>query len=116
MRTEATDVAMYLSTRRTILQLLAAAALIPSQARAEWPQVIVHKDPTCGCCSGWVGHLELNGFRVQVIETTELNRVKARLGVPFDLAGCHTAEIGNYLIEGHVPASAIQRLLTERPK
>lgn len=103
-------------SRRTILGYVAAAALLPSQAWADWPLVTVHKDPNCGCCSGWVAHLELNGFRVQVVETAELNRVKTRLGVPFDLAACHTAEVQNYLLEGHVPASAVQRLLTEQPK
>jgi hypothetical protein len=103
-------------SRRTILQCLAAATLLPSHAWAAWPAVTVHKDPNCGCCSGWVAHLELNGFRVQVLETTELNRLKSRLGVPFDLAACHTAEVANYLVEGHVPASAVQRLLTERPQ
>jgi hypothetical protein len=103
-------------SRRTILQCVAATALLPSRAWAAWPSVTVHKDPNCGCCSGWVAHMELNGFRVQVIETAELNRVKTRLAVPFDLAACHTAEVESYVIEGHVPASALQRLLTERPK
>jgi hypothetical protein len=59
--------------------------------------------------------MELNGFRVEVTETAELNRVKTRLGVPFDLGGCHTAEAGGYVIEGHVPAAAVQRFLAERP-
>ena len=103
-------------SRRTILGYVAAAALLPSHASADWPLVTVHKDPNCGCCSGWVTHLELHGFRVQVLETAELNRVKTRLGIPFDLTACHTAEVQNYLLEGHVPASAVQRLLTERPK
>lgn len=104
-------------TRRVLIQsAAAAAALLPLGARAAWPAVIVHKDPNCGCCSGWVAHLELNGFRVQVLETAELNRVKTRLGVPFDLAACHTAEVENYVIEGHVPAAALKRFLTERPK
>jgi hypothetical protein len=103
-------------SRRVILQCLAAATLLPSRALAAWPAVMVHKDPNCGCCSGWVAHLELNGFHVQVLETAELNRVKTRLGVPFDLAACHTAEVESYVIEGHVPASALKRLLTERPK
>lgn len=105
-----------IATRRTVLQCLALVAFTPSQAWAEWPKVTVHKDPNCGCCSGWVAHLELNGFRVQVVETAELNRVKTRLGVPFDLAGCHTAEVESYVIEGHVPASALKRFLTERPQ
>jgi hypothetical protein len=104
-------------TRRGLIQSAAGAAvLLPLDASAAWPAVIVHKDPNCGCCSGWVAHLELNGFRVQVLETSELNRVKTRLGVPFDLAACHTAEVENYVIEGHVPAAALKRFLTERPK
>jgi hypothetical protein len=104
-------------TRRGLIQSAAGAAvLLPLDASAAWPAVIVHKDPNCGCCSGWVAHLELNGFRVQVLEMAELNRVKTRLGVPFDLAACHTAEVENYVIEGHVPAAALKRFLTERPK
>ncbi len=85
------------------------------RAWAAQPSVTVHKDPNCGCCSGWVAHLELNGFQVQVVEDTALNRLKAKLGVPFELAACHTAEVDGYLIEGHVPAAAVKRFLTERP-
>ena len=103
-------------SRRLILRAVVAFVLVPSRALAAWPSVVVHKDPNCGCCSGWVAHLELNGFRMQVLETQELNRVKTRLGVPFDLAGCHTAEVEGYVIEGHVPAEALKRFLTERPK
>jgi hypothetical protein len=96
--------------------VFSAAALVPKSAWAAWPLVTVHKDPTCGCCGGWIAHLELNGFQTKTIETSVINRVRARLGVPFELAACHTAEVGGYLIEGHVPAKAIQRLLSERPK
>ena len=103
-------------SRRFFLQCAGAAALTPVGASASaWPSVTVHKDPTCGCCSGWVAHLELNGFDVRVIETTDLNRLKTRRGVPFDLAGCHTAEIDKYVVEGHVPAAALKRFLSERP-
>ena len=102
-------------TRRTAFLSLAATVLLPPKTRAAWPLVTVHKDPTCGCCGGWVAHLELRGFQTKTVETKTLNRVKARLGVPSDLASCHTAEVAGYLIEGHVPASAIERLLTERP-
>lgn len=102
--------------RRTALFGLASVAVWPSPSRAAWPLVTVHKDPTCGCCSGWVAHLEARGFPTKTVETTAIDRVKARLGVPSDLEACHTAEVGGYLIEGHVPASAIERLLTERPK
>jgi hypothetical protein len=103
-------------TRRVALLALGSVVFIPPRALAAWPSMKVYKDPNCGCCGGWVAHLELRGFRVKTIETTELNRVRARLGVPFDLAACHTGEVGGYLIEGHVPALAIERLLTERPK
>jgi len=102
-------------TRRTALAL-SATALMPRRALAAWPLVTVHKDPTCGCCSGWVGHLEMHGFQVRTVETTALNKLKTKLGVPFELIACHTAEVGGYLVEGHVPAVAIERLLTERPR
>jgi hypothetical protein len=103
-------------TRRTAALFLAATVFLPRKTSAAWPLVIVHKDPTCGCCGGWFAHLELNGFPTKTIETKTINRVRARLGIPFDLAACHTAEVSGYLIEGHVPASAIQKLLNERPK
>ena len=103
-------------TRRLALFSFAATVLLPPKTWAAWPLVTVHKDPTCGCCGGWIAHLELRGFQTKTVETKEINRVKARLGVPFDLSACHTAEVGGYLIEGHVPAAAIERLLTERPK
>jgi hypothetical protein len=103
-------------TRRAILLLSAAATVLLSRtALSAWPMVTVHKDPDCGCCGGWVAHLETHGFQVKVIETRELNRVKARLGVPFDLSACHTAEVAGYLIEGHVPATALEKFLREKP-
>ena len=103
-------------SRRAALLSLTAAAFVPHSAWAAGPLVTVRKDPTCGCCSGWTAHLELRGFQVKTIETTALNRLKAKLGVPFELIACHTAQVGGYLIEGHVPAGAIERLLSERPK
>jgi hypothetical protein len=75
----------------------------------------VSKDPTCSCCTGWADHLRAEGFPVTEVATTDLKAVKTRLGVPADLSGCHTAEVGGYAIEGHVPAVAIKRLLAERP-
>ncbi len=80
------------------------------------PRAIVHTDPSCGCCGSWVTHLRQAGFSVDVRETTDLGREKTRLGVPEDLASCHTAEIDGYVVEGHVPAGAIRRLLAERPE
>jgi hypothetical protein len=105
-------------TRRSLVTSLMAGALLaysrPLRAQ-DLPEIVVSKDPTCGCCTGWVDHLRQAGFSANVIETSEINRVKVRLGVPQDLASCHTAEIGGYVIEGHVPADAIKRLLTEKP-
>jgi hypothetical protein len=80
------------------------------------PSVRVHRDPSCGCCGAWVDHLRASGFIAEVIETAEINRVKTKLGVPQSLASCHTAEVEQYVIEGHVPARAIKRLLSERPR
>lgn len=103
-------------TRRAALTAVVATLLAPRIAGAATPSITVHKDPNCGCCVGWVDHLRANGFATKVIETGTIERVKARLGVPDNLAACHTAEIGGYVIEGHVPARAIAKLLAERPK
>jgi len=104
-------------SRRFFTRCLAATALFPARAfAASGPIITVHKDPACDCCTGWVTHLERNGFRVQVIKTQELNRVKSRLGVPSDLAACHTAEADGFVLEGHVPATAARRFLAERPQ
>jgi hypothetical protein len=100
-------------SRRALLAGLAAPTL-PARAEA-LPTMRVSKDPSCGCCAGWVEHIRAAGFQVEVAETANLNRVKARLGVPQALASCHTGEIGGYVVEGHVPAGAVRRLLRERP-
>jgi hypothetical protein len=105
-------------TRRHALQALSSLALIlgTRNALAAAPSMIVHKDPNCGCCSGWVEHVREAGFTVEVRDVPDLTRVKTRLGVPADLAGCHTAEVAGYAIEGHVPAAALRRFLNEKPK
>jgi hypothetical protein len=77
--------------------------------------MVVHKDPNCGCCKNWVRHLTEANFAVTIQETSNLAAVRARLGVPSDLTACHTAEIDGYVIEGHVPAAAVRRLLETRP-
>ncbi len=108
--------------RRTVLfglaATLAAATFVGSTALAQGslPKVRVTKDPSCGCCGKWVEHLREAGFSVEIIESADVNRVKVRLGVPKTLASCHTAEVNGYVIEGHVPAPAIKRLLSERPQ
>lgn len=103
-------------TRRSALTVLGSlAAIRPASAQGR-PPMLVHKDPNCGCCAGWVTHVRAAGFTVKVEETADMDAVKARLGVPDALASCHTAEIGGYLIEGHVPVAEIARLLAERPR
>ncbi len=102
-------------TRRTATLSMAAAMLLPASSWAAGAAITVHKDPNCGCCSGWVDHLQASGYAAKVIETADIDAVKKRLGVPADLAACHTAEVGGYIVEGHVPARAIAKLLAERP-
>jgi hypothetical protein len=85
-------------------------------AQSGLPAMSVSKDPDCGCCGGWIDYLRKAGLTVDVTETKELDKVRARLGVPDDLASCHTAEIGGYVIEGHVPYPSIRKLLAEKPR
>ncbi len=110
-------------TPSTSLASTAQAAPAPAQAppaaaqdqTAAPPLVLVHKSPTCGCCTKWVEHLRAAGFTVQVDETDDLASIKSRLGVPEQMASCHTAEVAGYFVEGHVPVEDIQRLLAEKP-
>lgn len=76
---------------------------------------LVHRDPDCGCCTQWNAHLRENGFEVQDETSRDMMAIKERLRVPAQLRSCHTAEVGGYVIEGHVPADIVQRLLAERP-
>jgi hypothetical protein len=87
-----------------------------ASAAAGLPKLVVTKDPSCGCCSGWADYVRAAGFPVEVRETAQMNRLKVRLGVPRSLASCHTAEVGGYVVEGHVPADAIKRLLSTKPR
>ena len=99
-----------------------AVALVPPDARtqevpAPAPDVVtVYKSPTCGCCSKWVDHLKASGFTVRTIDVADLSEIKAQAGVTRNLASCHTALVGKYTIEGHVPAADIRRLLKQQPE
>jgi hypothetical protein len=75
----------------------------------------VYKTPTCGCCKAWVQHLEENGFKVEVMDMPDLSSVKAKYGVKPEMQACHTAVVGNYVVEGHVPADLILQMINERP-
>jgi hypothetical protein len=92
-----------------------AALWMLSALPAQATEVTVYKSPTCGCCKKWVEHLQANGFSVKAIDTEDLVKYKIANGVPYELGSCHTAIVGGYTIEGHVPASDIKRLLKERP-
>jgi hypothetical protein len=107
-----------LSRREFALGLGAAiaASWLPARAAESPPKIVIHKDPNCGCCQGWADHLARNGFVTEVVKDENLGPLKAALGVPVSLQSCHTAKIDGYVIEGHVPASAIRRLLAERPR
>jgi hypothetical protein len=105
--------------RRALLGSLAGVVALlwrPSAALAQGPTIFaeVWKSPTCGCCKDWITHLEANGFRVKVHDVGN-TAARARLKIAAKLGSCHTALVGRYAIEGHVPAADIQRLLKERP-
>ena len=106
-----------LPTRRSALILL-SALVFPSVAFSQTggrPQIKIYKDPSCSCCGNWARHMRSAGFETVVEETTDVTSRKMQLGVPDDLASCHTALIDGYAIEGHVPAEAIKQLLADKP-
>jgi hypothetical protein len=94
--------------------LLSLGGVIAAQRPA--PVVEVYKSPTCGCCALWVKHLEANGFRTKVSDVEDMTAVKKKLGVPARGQSCHTAVVDGFVLEGHVPAAEVQKLLKERPK
>ena len=108
-------------SRRALLVRGAAAALALAgtprllEAMAGTP-MMVYKDPNCGCCHNWVEIMKTSGFEVSVRDTTDMNAIKTRYQVTRAIASCHTALVGGYVVEGHVPADLIRRLLAEKPK
>lgn len=110
--------------RRTVLGGLAALGaaalggagwLLARPALAKAGEVVVYKSPTCGCCGAWIEHMRANGFSVAAHDVDDVAPVKAMLGLAPELHSCHTAVVDGYLLEGHVPAADVRRLLTERP-
>lgn len=85
-------------------------------ALADAPTITVYKSPTCGCCKSWVEHLEKHGFKVSAHDVMDMGPIKDQFGVSTALESCHTAMVDGYVIEGHVPADVIARLLKERPQ
>ncbi|HSV71389.1 MAG TPA: DUF411 domain-containing protein [Methylibium sp.] len=101
--------------RRRALQALIATALAPAAWAADEPPLVeVWKSPTCGCCKDWIRHLEAHGFRVRAHDQGNTD-ARAALGIPIAYGSCHTARVGGYAIEGHVPAREVWRLLKEKP-
>lgn len=90
--------------------------LLSNLAQAESPiPITVYRSPTCGCCGGWIDHLKQNNFVVTDIPTGDMQAIKKKHGITDDIASCHTALTGGYVIEGHVPANDIKALLRDRP-
>lgn len=107
---------------RSLLLLLVPALLVgcsrPSPepvADSDLPVVTVYKTPTCGCCVLWADHMEANGFTVEQVDVRDLNAIRAEHGVPPQIGSCHTAVVDGYVVEGHVPADDVKRLLSTRP-
>jgi hypothetical protein len=90
------------------------AAVAPLVAQTKVP-IVIYKDPNCGCCEKWVAHMNANGFIATVHNSADMKPIKARYKVPSALESCHTAAVGNYVIEGHVPAADVKALLAKKP-
>lgn len=106
-------------SRRSLLGMAVAAAVpwaagVRLSAQGK-PQMTVYKSSTCGCCSKWVEHMQANGFDVKAIDVEDLDKVKKERGVPAAAQSCHTALVNGYVVEGHVPASAVKKMLAEKP-
>lgn len=96
--------------------ILIGALGMPVFAAAAGPVIEVYKSEYCGCCHEWVKHLEENGFTVKATNVENPSDYREKFGIPKELGSCHSAKVGGYALEGHVPASEIKRLLAEKPK
>ena len=94
---------------------LAAALVSWAAPQAGATKITVYKSPTCGCCGKWAEYLRQNGFQVKTEEVADMNKIKVERGVPAQLSSCHTAVVDGYVVEGHVPAGTIRKMLSERP-
>jgi hypothetical protein len=102
---------------KKLLALVMPLSIIFQSAIAEnTKEILVYRSPTCSCCGKWLEHMKQNNFEVKDIVTEDMDQVKAKLGVPKQLASCHTAVIDGYVVEGHVPAADIEKMLKDKPK
>lgn len=104
-------------SRRALLIVSGCALAVTGCARTarSSSELAVYKSPTCGCCDAWVEHMKAAGFQARITEVTDTASVRSAQGVPTAFASCHTAVIGGYFLEGHVPAQDVRRLLAEGP-
>lgn len=109
-------------TRRCVIQkavCLSAVCLtslvLPAIAAPPTVNMTVWKSPTCGCCNDWIKHLEDSGFKVEAVNVPDSRHVRAKFGMPAKFASCHTGLVGGYVVEGHVPAREVRKLLQEKP-
>ena len=109
-------------SRRSVLRLslvnvgIASLGLPLLTLATTQPTITVWKTPTCGCCNAWVEHLRKSGFTVVTNDVKDTSPIRTKLGLPEQFGSCHTAKVGNYVIEGHVPADDIRKLLEEKPQ
>ena len=94
---------------------LGVTAGVIATTQSSSPTIVVYKTPTCGCCSKWVEHLQANGFTVMAQNRDDLTPIRKQNGVPPAVTSCHTALVGSYVVEGHVPAADVKKLLAEKP-
>lgn len=102
--------------KRTSIRMLVAASLLALGSAAHAANMTIYKSASCGCCAKWVEHVQKHGFTVNVVNVDDIMAVKAKAGIPNKLASCHTSMVGGYVVEGHVPAADIKKLLAEKPK
>ena len=101
--------------RKLVLGTVLTVASLSSVAAEIFSTIMVYKSPTCGCCTEWVKHLKENGFEVMSHNVQDVGKYKEKANLPYGMGSCHTAFVDGYAIEGHVPASDIRRMLTEKP-
>jgi len=100
----------------TAVAMVAAVAQPPAGQQAQAGVMTVYMTPTCGCCKLWIDHMTAAGFQVRAVDMEDLTEVKQASGVPMRLRTCHTAIIDGYVVEGHVPADLVKKMLAEKPK
>lgn len=101
---------------RHVLLVLATLMVAAAPVRAEPPAATMYVNPQCGCCQGHANYLRQHGFKIAVKETHDMSLIRRQHGAPEKLEGCHIMTIDGYVVEGHVPAASINKLLAERPK